>query len=163
MYDVGIIGCGVTGAAIAFELSKYNLKVAIIEKENDVAMGATKANSAIIHAGYDPKPGTLMAKLNVRGSKLCADLCKKLDVPYVNCGALVYAFDDEDIKTLNVLLERGNANGVEGLKILNKEGEEELYSDKVVIAVGRNFSDIFCFRSLSDVSNCLNLSADDSV
>ncbi|MDO5332035.1 MAG: FAD-dependent oxidoreductase, partial [Bacillota bacterium] len=86
MFDVGIIGCGVTGAAIAFELSKYNLKVAIIEKENDVAMGATKANSAIIHAGYDPKPGSLMARFNVRGSQLMEDLCRKLDVPYVNCG-----------------------------------------------------------------------------
>ena len=138
MYDVAIIGCGVTGAAIAFELSKYNLKVAIIEKENDVAMGATKANSAIIHAGYDPKPGTLMAKLNVRGSKLCEDLCKKLDVPYVNCGALVYAFDDEDIKTLNVLLERGIANGVEGLKILNKDEVKKMEpetSDEVVAAL----------------------------
>ena len=138
MYDVGIIGCGVTGAAIAYELSKYNLSVAIIEKENDVAMGATKANSAIIHAGYDPKPGTLMAKLNVRGSKLCEDICKKLDVPYVNCGALVYAFNDDDVKTLNVLLERGNANGVEGLKILNKEEVREMEpetSDEVVAAL----------------------------
>ena len=70
MYDVLIIGCGITGAATAFMLSKYRLKVGILERENDVAQGATKANSAILHAGYDPEPGTLMAKLNVRGSEL---------------------------------------------------------------------------------------------
>lgn len=129
MFDVGIIGCGVTGAAIAFELSKYNLKIAIIEKENDVAMGSTKANSAIIHAGYDPKPGTLMAKLNVRGSFLCKEICEKLDVPYDNCGALVYAFNDEDKKTLEVLLDRGNKNEVPGLKIIDREEVLKLEPD----------------------------------
>ena len=65
-YDVAVIGCGVSGAAIAYELSKYDLRILILEKENDVATGATKANSGIMHAGFDPKPGTLMAKLNVR-------------------------------------------------------------------------------------------------
>ena len=65
MYDVAIIGCGVIGSSIAYRLSKFNLKTVVLEKENDVAMGATRANSAIIHAGYDPAEGTLMAKLNV--------------------------------------------------------------------------------------------------
>ena len=69
-YDVLVIGCGVIGAATAFELSKYDLKAAVIERGNDVSLGTTKANSAIIHAGYDPESGTLMAKLNVRGSEM---------------------------------------------------------------------------------------------
>jgi hypothetical protein len=81
-YDVLVIGCGVIGAAAAFELSKYDLKVGILEKGNDVSLGTTKANSAIIHAGFDPESGSLMAKLNVRGSELAADICEKLDVPY---------------------------------------------------------------------------------
>ena len=75
MYDVLIIGCGVTGAAAAYELSRYQLKVCILEAANDVAMGASKANSAIIHAGYDPAPGTLMAKLNVEGCAMAEELC----------------------------------------------------------------------------------------
>ena len=75
MYDVLIIGCGITGAAAAFHLSRYRLKVAVVERENDVADGTTKANSAILHAGYDPEPGSLMARLNVRGSALAKELC----------------------------------------------------------------------------------------
>ena len=82
MYDVLIIGCGVTGAAAAYELSRYQLKVCILEAANDVAMGASKANSAIIHAGYDPAPGTLMAKLNVEGCAMAEELCKKLSEKY---------------------------------------------------------------------------------
>jgi len=138
MFDVGIIGCGITGAAIAFELSKYNLKIAIIEKENDVATGATKANSAIIHAGYDPLPGTLMAKLNVRGASLCKEICEKLDVPYQNCGALVFAFDENKKKTLEDLLKRGKANGVLGLRIIDRDEVlkmESETSDEVVAAL----------------------------
>ena len=74
MYDVLIIGCGITGAAAAFELSKYKLKTGILERENDVSLGTTKANSAILHAGYDPEPGSLMARLNVRGVELAKEL-----------------------------------------------------------------------------------------
>ena len=81
MYDVLIIGCGISGAAAAFELSKYRLKVAVLEKENDVSTGTTKANSAILHAGYDPEPGTLMARLNVRGSALARTLCPRAGRP----------------------------------------------------------------------------------
>lgn len=121
MKDVAIIGCGIVGAAAAFELSKYDVSTVIIEACNDVAMGTTKANSAILHAGYDPKPGTLMAKLNVRGVKLAKELCKKLDVPYSQCGSLVLAFDDDDVKTVNELYERGNKNGVENMEIWDKE------------------------------------------
>ena len=118
MYDVIIIGCGITGAALAFELSRYRLSIAVLEKENDVAAGTTKANSAILHAGYDPEPGTLMAKLNVRGSALAKELCAKLDVPYRPCGSLVLGFSPADGAALETLYRRGLANGVPGLALL---------------------------------------------
>ncbi|MGN0984912.1 MAG: NAD(P)/FAD-dependent oxidoreductase [Candidatus Enterenecus sp.] len=121
MYDVIVIGCGITGAAAAFHLSRYRLKIAVLEGENDVAQGATKANSAILHAGYDPRPGTLMARLNVRGSALAKELCAKLDVPYRQNGALVLGFSDEDKSTLRELYDRGVANGVPGLELLTGE------------------------------------------
>ena len=122
MYDVLIIGCGITGAAAAFELSKYKLKTAVLERENDVAVGTTKANSAILHAGYDPEPGSLMARLNVRGVELARDLCEKLDVPYRRCGSFVLAFSEEERPVLEELHRRGTANGVPGLRLL--PGEE---------------------------------------
>ena len=117
MYDVVIIGCGIVGAATAFELSKYRLKVGIVERENDVACGTTKANSAIIHAGYDPVPGTLMARLNVRGAALARELCAALDVPYLPCGSLVLGFSPEDQAHLEELYRRGVANGVPDLAL----------------------------------------------
>jgi glycerol-3-phosphate dehydrogenase len=118
MYDVLIIGCGSTGAACAYELSKYDLKLCILEASEDVAAGTTKANSAIIHAGYDPAPGTLMARLNVRGCALAPELCRKLDVPYRSCGSLVLAFDEADLVHLKDLFARGEANGVPGMELL---------------------------------------------
>ena len=92
MYDVAIIGCGVIGASIAYTLSQYDLRILILERENDVAMGTTKANSAIVHAGYDPEPGTLMARLNVQGSARMEQLCSDLSVAYKRVGSLVLAF-----------------------------------------------------------------------
>ena len=121
MYDVAIIGSGIVGASIFRELTKYNLKVVVLEKENDVSMGSSKANSAIVHAGYDPEPGTLMAKYNVEGNKMFDKLCKDLSVPFKRNGSLILAFNDEDLETIKALEERGNINGVEGLKILSKE------------------------------------------
>ena len=121
MYDVLIVGCGITGAAAAMELSKYDLKVGVLERENDVADGTTKANSAILHAGYDPEPGSLMAKLNVRGVALARELCEKLDVPYDPCGSFVLAFSEEDCRTLETLLARGKQNGVPDLQLLSGE------------------------------------------
>lgn len=118
MYDVAIIGCGVVGAAVAYELARYRVSTVILEAENDVAAGTTKANSAILHAGYDPEPGTLMAKLNVRGVVMAEQICRALDVPRRQCGSLVLAFDDADRAHLQRLLERGQANGVPGLEIL---------------------------------------------
>ena len=118
MYDVLIAGCGITGAAAAFELSKYKLKVGILERENDVAMGATRANSAVLHAGYDPRPGTLMARLNVRGVELARELCRKLDVPYRPCGSLVLALSEDELPVIRELYRRGIENGVPGLELL---------------------------------------------
>lgn len=126
MYDVAIIGCGIVGAAAAFELSKYNISVAVLERGNDVASGASKANSAIIHAGYDPEPGTLMAKLNVEGNALIKELCRLLDVPYRQCGSLVLAFSSEERASLEMLLERGKKNGVQNLELLSQERMREI-------------------------------------
>ena len=138
VYDVAIIGCGITGAATAFELSKLKLNTLVLEKENDVAMGATRANSAIIHAGYDPKPGTLMAKLNVEGNAMAEKLCKDLSVPFERIGSLVLAFSEEEAETVKTLYDRGVANGVPGVKILNHDeilAMEPLVSDQVVSAL----------------------------
>lgn len=126
MYDVIVIGCGISGAAIAYELSKYDLKVAILEKENDVSTGATKANSGIIHAGYDPEPGSLMAKLNVRGSHITKEVCEKLDVPYKQCGAMVVAFNDAQKETLEKLYKQGEENGVLHQAIIDGDGARNL-------------------------------------
>ena len=121
MYDVAIIGCGVIGAAAAYALSRYNNKVVILEAENDVADCTTKANSAILHAGYDPAPGTRMARLNVRGVELAKEICTKLDVPYKQCGSLVLALSESELPHLQHLYENGTANGVPDMKILTKE------------------------------------------
>ncbi|MEG0752217.1 MAG: FAD-dependent oxidoreductase, partial [Angelakisella sp.] len=111
MYDVIVIGCGIIGASTAYELSRYNLKVAVLEAMNDVANGTTKANSAILHAGYDPEPHTLMAKLNVPGVAQAKELCEKLDVERKQIGSLVLAFSEKDMETVRELYDRGNKNG----------------------------------------------------
>lgn len=82
MVDIAIIGTGIMGSCLARELSKYNLNVVLLDKENDVSDGTTKANSAIVHAGYDAKEGTLMAKYNVLGNAMYEDLCKEVDAPF---------------------------------------------------------------------------------
>jgi len=122
MFDVAIIGAGVVGGMIARALSAFDLRIVILEKNNDVAMGASSANSAIVHAGYDAKEGTLKAKLNVKGSEMMRDVCRDLGVKYQNNGSLVIGFDGDDRRTLEALLARGNANGVKGLRLV--EGEE---------------------------------------
>ncbi len=145
MQDIIIIGAGVIGSAVAYYLSQYDVKVTMLEASNDVSNGTSKANSAIIHAGYDPAEGTLMAKMNVEGSRLTKELCKNLSVPYQNNGALVLAFSDEDLQTINELYHRGVANGVEDLHILNGQQVKELepeVSDKIVGALLANTSAI---------------------
>ena len=121
MYDVVIIGCGVVGASAAYELARYKLRVAVLEAAADIAAGTTKANSAIIHAGYDPEPGTLMARLNVEGNRLTGEICEKLQVPFKRVGSLVVAFSPEQLPTLRTLYDRGCNNGVPGLRLLSGE------------------------------------------
>lgn len=165
MYDVAIIGAGVVGAMIARELSKYNLKICILEKENDVAMGATKANSAIVHAGFDAKEGSLKALLNVRGSKMMEQVASELGVKYKKNGSLVIAFNEEDRETLKQLLSRGNKNGVEGLRIVEKDELKTLepnISDNVLCALFAPTGAIICPYELavSAVGNAMDNGAD---
>ena len=120
-YDVLVVGAGVVGCAAAMELSRYDLHIGVIEANEDVCTGTSKANSAIVHAGFDAKPGTLMAKYNVEGSRIMPELCRRLDVPYRRCGALVLCFDEADRPGLEELLARGEKNGVEGLRIVERE------------------------------------------
>ena len=121
-YDVVIIGAGVVGSAVARELSRYELSVAVLEKEEDVCSGTSKANSGIVHAGHDAKPGTNKARFNVEGSKMMPALAKELDFEFENNGSLVLCFDEADRYKLTELLERGRKNGVKELRII--EGDE---------------------------------------
>lgn len=121
MYDVIIIGAGVSGAAVARELSRYKVNACVIEKEEDVCCGTSKANSAIVHAGYDAATGSLMAKLNVRGNQMMEQLSKDLDFPFKKNGSLVVCLSEEDMPKLQALYDRGVANGVPELRILNRE------------------------------------------
>ena len=116
-YDVVVVGGGVTGCAIARALSAYRLRIALLEAADDVAMGSSKANSAIVHSGYDAAPGTLMAELNVKGNAMMEQLCSQLNVPFKRTGSMTVAFDDEQQAHLERLLEQGRKNGVPGLEI----------------------------------------------
>ncbi len=146
-YDVAIIGAGVTGAAIARQLSRYRLSIALIDGAEDVAMGASRANSAILHAGYDTPAGTLMAKLNVRGNELMTQWCGELDVPIRRVGTLVAAFNAEEKLELRWLYERGIQNGVPGLELLTGEearAMEPMLSPDVVAALHAKTGGITC-------------------
>ena len=120
--DILIIGAGVTGCSVAKSLSRYGgADIVVIDRAPDIAEGATKANSGIVHAGYDAVTGTLKAKFNVLGAAMYPKLCEELGVPYDQCGALVIGFTDEDRITLKKLLDRGVENGVSGLRIIDKD------------------------------------------
>lgn len=121
MYDIAIIGAGVVGCAIARELSKYRVKACVIEREEDVCCGTSKANSAIIHAGFDATPGKLKAKLNVQGNAMMDQLSKDLDIPFQRNGSLVVCTKDQNREDLEKLLEKGKVNGVPDLRILERE------------------------------------------
>lgn len=121
MFDFAIIGAGVVGGMVARELTKYTDSVCILEKGSDVSLGATRANSAIVHAGFDAAEGSLKARLNVRGSKMMADVCRDLGVKYKNNGSLVVGFNGEDEKTLIGLCERGIKNGVDGVRVVYRD------------------------------------------
>lgn len=108
------------------ELSSYSLRVCMLEKENDVATGASRANSAIVHAGFNANEDSLKAKLNVEGSKMMEQTAKELGVKYKKNGSLVVGFDNDDRKMLEELLERGNKNGVDGLEIIEADRLKEI-------------------------------------
>lgn len=118
LYDIVIIGAGVIGAFIARELARYDLKVAVVDKENDVSNGTSKANSAIIHAGFDAKPGTNMAKFNSVGNPMFDKVCEELDVEFRRIGSFVLGFDDKDMETIKELYQRGLDNNIKGLEII---------------------------------------------
>ncbi len=120
MYDIIIIGAGVVGSALANHLCHYNSKVLVLEKHVEVAEGVTKANTAIIHGGYDPKPGTLKAKLNARGNFLYTDLTKELNIDFIRNGSLTLAFSDEEEESIKELQESAKLNKVD-VQLLNKE------------------------------------------
>ncbi len=121
MHDVIIIGAGVSGCAIARELSRYDVDVCVLEKCSDVCEGTSKANSGIIHAGFDAPNGSLMAKLNVRGNEMMDTFASDLDIPFKRNGAMVVCIHKDMLEGLNTLYERGVANGVKGLRLLGKE------------------------------------------
>lgn len=121
MYDVAIIGAGAVGCALARELSRYRLKILLLEAGNDVAVGATRANSGIVHGGYAAKNGTRKAELCAAGSRMFPALAEELDFPYSQCGSVVLAFNSRDMETLGKLLENGRTNGVEGLELWNRD------------------------------------------
>ena len=120
MYDIIIIGSGVSGAACARELSRYEAKICVLEKEEDVCCGTSKANSAIVHAGYDAPAGSLKAKLNVEGNEKMEQLARDLDFPFRRCGSFVICRDETEMPALRELYDRGIKNGVKGLRILNR-------------------------------------------
>ena len=147
MYDVLVIGGGVIGCAIARELSRRSGRICVVERNEDVCTGTSKANSAIVHAGFDAEPGTRKARFNVEGSRMMEALSHELDFPYRRCGALVLCLDPADREKLQALYQRGLANGVEGLELV--EGEalhrmEPALSKQAVAALYAPTSAILC-------------------
>ena len=126
IYDIVIVGAGVIGGAVARELARYKLKTVLLERQNDVAMGASKANSGIVHGGFDPEPDTLKAKLNILGVEKLFEAAKQLNFPIKRNGSFVCAFSEEERAHIKELYERGLANGVPGMKILSGDEARRL-------------------------------------
>lgn len=146
-YDAAIIGGGVIGCAIARELARYDLKVCLVEREEDVCSGTSKANSAIVHAGYDASPGSLKAKFNLEGSLMMEDLSKELDFSFQRNGSLVLCLSEEDVPALHQLYEKGVKNGVSGLAILSGDqvrAMEPNVSERAVAALYAPTGGIVC-------------------
>lgn len=147
IYDVIIIGAGVSGSAVARELSKFHGKFMVLEKELDICEGTTKANSGICHSGFDAKKGTLKAKLNVEGNKMMEQLSKDLDFPFKKNGSLVVALKGDSIEKLEQLCKQGTENGVEGLQVLSQEQVRKMepnVSDDVIGALYAPTGGIVC-------------------
>lgn len=126
MYDVIIIGAGVIGCSVARELSRYRLDIGVLEKEEDVCSGTSKANSGIVHAGFDAAPGSVKAKLNVEGNRMMPKLAEELDFDFKQNGSVVLCFDERDLGKLEELYQKGIENGVEGLRIVRGEEMREI-------------------------------------
>ena len=118
-YDAVVIGGGILGCMLARNLRRWNITTLLLEKEDDVCKGITRANSAIVYAGYDNKPGSLKAELTVRGNANMAYLCKELEVPFVRCGSLLVTYDAATVPKLEQKLQNGRENGVPGLRLLS--------------------------------------------
>ena len=147
MYDVVIIGAGVTGCAAARYLSRYEVHACVLERGDDVCVGTSKANSAIVHAGYDAENGSLMAKYNVEGSLMMEPLSKELDFAYDRCGSLVVCLSEEDLPKLWALYENGVKNGVEGLRVIGRAELKDMepnVSDNAVAALWAPSGAIVC-------------------
>ena len=147
VYDCIIIGAGVSGSAAARELSKYDMNVCVLEKDEDVCSGTSKANSAIVHAGFDAAEGSLMAKLNVRGNEMMDQLAEDLDVPFKRNGSLVVCIHEEEKDGLKVLYDRGVANGVKDLRIIDREELHQMepnLSDEACAALYAPTGGIIC-------------------
>ena len=147
MYDIIIIGAGVIGCAVARELSKYNARILVVEKNEDVCAGTSKANSAIVHSGYDAENGTLKARFNVEGNRMMENVCRELDVPFKRIGSLTVCTEKELLPELQKLKERGERNGVEGLRVLDREellAIEPHIGDEVVGALLAPTAGIVC-------------------
>ncbi len=147
IYDVAIIGAGVIGGMIARELSKYKLSIALLEKEHDVAEGASKANSGIIHGGFDPEPDTLKAKLNAAGVAKLYAAARELNVPFKNNGSLVCAFGKDEEGAIHGLYERGLKNGIGGMSVITGDEARTLepnLSKEVTLALSVTSSGIIC-------------------
>lgn len=125
MFDVIVLGAGVIGSFIARELAKYEIKVLVLEKENDVGNVTSMANSAIVHSGYDPIPGTLKAKFNVLGNKMFSQVCKELDVKFIKCGSMTLATEQSHLEVLKQLQERAKQNNVEAIILTKEEAKEK--------------------------------------
>ena len=147
MYDAVIIGAGVSGSAAARELSRFRGNFCVLEKEEDVCCGTSKANSAIVHAGFDAPEGSLMAELNVEGNRMMGELSEELDFPFQRIGSLVICTDEHDRGKLQELLERGRANGVPDLRIVEREELRKMepnVSDDAVAALYAPTGGIVC-------------------
>ena len=155
MFDVVVVGGGVVGGLILRELTKYDLSVCLLEKEGDVALGASKANSGIVHAGFDAIEGSLKAKFNVLGNQMMQGVCAELGVKFRQNGSLVVAFSEEEIDTLNELKKRGENNGVTGLEILSQDQlrkMEKNISDSALSALYAPTGGIVCPYELTIAS-----------
>ena len=151
-YDVVIIGGGVTGTAIAWQLSRYDISILLVDRCSDFCEGTSKANSGIVHAGYDPVPGTLKARLNIRGNSMIRGLKDALGYDFVQNGAMVVAFSEDELPQLEALRKQGVANGVPGIEVLSKDEilrREPNLSTEAVSALFFPTSGIICPFSLT--------------